>query len=107
MYFFGGLSLKLKKVIAHITDRCKTKDFVVFLEQMKTAYHKKLTGETPLLVVIDNASIHKSKELKKWLRQNNHDGWLELFNFPTYSPELNPQEKVWKAMRKELSNIIT
>lgn len=106
VYFFGGLSLKLKKVIAHITDRCKTKDFIIFLEQIKITYQQKLTRESPLLVVIDNASIHKSKEIKEWLRQNNKNGCLELFNFPTYSPEFNPQEKVWKAIRKELSNVV-
>ena len=43
---------------------------------------------------------HKSKEVKQWLADNY--GVVELMNFPPYSLELNPQEKVWKALKKHL-----
>lgn len=44
----------------------------------------------------DNASFHKSKEVKKWLKTHNPEDnmWLELVNFPFYCPELNPTEQV-------------
>jgi transposase len=49
-------------------------------------------------VVLDNASIHSSK-----LFQNNRDNWenrgLYIFHLPTYSPQLNIAETMWRIMK--------
>ena len=50
------------------------------------------------VVIVDGAGWHKSKELV--IPCN-----ITLLPLPPYSPELNPQERVWQDMRKEtLSN---
>jgi transposase len=50
------------------------------------------------VIVVDGATWHKSKELV--IPYN-----ITLLPLPPYSPELNPQERVWQDMRKEsLSN---
>jgi hypothetical protein len=41
---------------------------------------------------LDNASTHKSKILKEWLKDNKHK--IEIFYLPSYSPDLNPDERV-------------
>lgn len=108
IYFFGALSKRSKKVISALSSRCKSKEFIAFLELLKAKYKKLLKPGQKILLVIDNATIHRSKEVKAHLKKNNRgrNRWLELFNFPTYSPDLNPQEHVWKAIRRELSDAV-
>ena len=55
----------------------------------------------PLLVILDNASIHKSKEIREMLEVLKKEG-LELYFLPPYSPELNRIEKFWHKMKYEL-----
>lgn len=53
------------------------------------------------IVVMDNASFHKGKGLKKALEDAGHT----LLYLPPYSPDLNPIEKKWaqaKATRRKL-----
>lgn len=45
------------------------------------------------IVILDNASWHKTKRLK-W-------GILEPMYLPPYSPELNPIEELWLALKRE------
>jgi transposase len=51
------------------------------------------------VVVMDNASFHKGKEMQKMLEDSGHT----LLYLPPYSPDLNPIEKKWahaKQIRK-------
>lgn len=124
--FFGGLSFKTKKQIAHLGENRDSKNFILWLEELVKTYRRNISLLLPshleklaklnknkkeeekiyeglILTVVDGASCHTSKETKEWL--NKHYGEVELFRFPTYSPNLNPQEKVWKALRKFLSDV--
>ncbi len=46
-----------------------------------------------IVVISDNAPIHKSKTVQSFVLSNKKR--ILLFNIPTYSPELNPDEHVW------------
>ena len=51
------------------------------------------------VVILDNASFHKSHEMKRDIEQAGHI----LLYLPTYSPDFNPIEKKWaqaKAIRR-------
>ena len=53
------------------------------------------------IIVLDNASIHTSKGLKQLVE----DAGCKLLFLPTYSPDLNPIERMWskvKAMIRKL-----
>jgi len=52
--------------------------------------------------VIDNASAHTTPALDQFLNDNRHR--LELVFLPTYSPNLNLIEKLWKLMRSQVTN---
>jgi transposase len=81
-----------------------TVEFLDRVKAWKEQLSKKLNDTRPLLLVWDNVRWHKSKEVKQWLRNNPHV--LELMNFPPYSPELNPQERVWKALKRYMTDIL-
>lgn len=56
------------------------------------------TVEKETWLVLDNAPIHRSHKFKRkmseWKKQN-----LNILFLPTYSPELNPIEIVWRFMK--------
>ena len=54
----------------------------------------------PLVVILDNASVHKAKEIEPLMKVLQGKG-LKLYFLPTYSPELNRIEKLWHKMKYE------
>ena len=57
------------------------------------------------VVVMDNASFHKGKMMKKAIEDAGHT----LLYLPPYSPDLNPIEKKWaqaKAVRRKVGGSI-
>jgi transposase len=54
----------------------------------------------PLVVILDNASIHKAKAIQDALAFLEKKG-LKLYFLPPYSPELNRIENVWHKMKYE------
>src|SRR5258706_6946644 len=55
----------------------------------------------PVIVLLDNSSTHKGEPLQKLLGQHPR---LRIKHFPSYAPELNPDEGVWSLAKRELSN---
>ena len=53
-----------------------------------------------ILLIIDKASFHTSKDAKAYLEQNK--SWLEYEYFSTAAPDKNPVEFCWKRTRQEL-----
>jgi transposase len=54
----------------------------------------------PLVVILDNASVHKAKAIQPLLEVLQRQG-LKLYFLPPYSPELNRIEKLWHKMKYE------
>src|SRR5215469_9289798 len=50
------------------------------------------------MLIQDNASYHKDKDVWSWFKSNRH--WLEVHQLPAYCPELNPAERLWQHTRK-------
>jgi len=51
------------------------------------------------VIILDNASIHKSKKVKNYLKQHPN---IHLFYLPVYSPEYNPIELFWKWIKPKV-----
>lgn len=54
-----------------------------------------------ILLLWDNAAWHRSAAVKNFFEQDKH---FEVFPFPAYSPEENPQEHVWKTGRSVVTH---
>jgi transposase len=64
-------------------------------------YLKKLMNDIPgpIFLVVDGYPSHKSKETLSFVKST--EGRLRLFFLPPYSPELNPDEWVWKSVKHD------
>jgi len=93
---FGALNLRTGEWFYHLTDRKRGVEFIAFLTALLTAY-----PVGPIYVIVDNASIHTSRAVLKWLAAQSR---LQLVYLPTYSGhQLNPVEKVWWALKEHIA----
>ena len=89
---FGAFELGSGNWTYVTTERKRAVEFIVFLEQVLSTYPGK-----HILIVLDNASIHKAKVVEQWLKEHPP---MELLYLPTYSGHTeNPVEKVWWRLK--------
>ncbi|WP_338140403.1 transposase [Candidatus Rhabdochlamydia porcellionis] len=80
------------------TGTCNTQLFNMWLEQILIPELK--PGQ---VVILDNASFHKSKESLEIIKRAR----CEVLFLPPYSPDLNPIEKFWAHFKKRVKEALT
>jgi len=73
--------------------RIASQEVIDFLSQMLTYHHRR-----HLVVVMDNASPHVSRKTLAYIASQPR---LHVFNLPAYSPDWNPDEKVWNHLKHQ------
>jgi transposase len=113
LYVFAAVNLVSAAVHANLVD--SPKDATARTGKSKTrrlqeafAAHLRHVGrmypkdEYPRVVLlIDNAPWHAGEPVRQALADNPH---LELKRLPSYSPQLNPIERLWKALRRRATH---
>ena len=74
-------------------ERIKSQHVIEFLSQMLEHHPRR-----HLVVVMDQARPHVSKVTKEFIGKHKR---LHVFYLPPYSPEFNPDEKVWNHLKNE------
>jgi transposase len=54
-------------------------------------------AQNPIFLIWDGHPTHKSKKVRECI--NSFEGKLEVYLLPSYSPELNPTEQVWRSVK--------
>ena len=67
---------------------------VVICDFLKKLMHN---AQNPVFLIWDGHPTHKSKKVRKCIE--SFDGKLEVYLLPSYSPELNPTEQVWRSVK--------
>lgn len=93
---YGFLNLKTGQEHTFKTTWQNMYETVKILKKVRKIYPKK-----KLLIFWDGAGWHRGSEVQKFIEK---DGNIELSYFPKYSPELNPQEHVWKNGRNQITH---
>lgn len=57
----------------------------------------------PLILIQDGARYHTSKEMQTFFAL--HSDRLTVFQLPTYSPDFNPIEYLWKKLKKRATHL--
>jgi transposase len=94
--FYGSLNLQTGQEIAMRSDLMNADVSAQHLEMILEAH-----PDVPVILFWDRAPWHRGKAIDQVLTDNPR---LEIIFFPTASPDLNPQEHVWKTVRKEVSH---
>jgi transposase len=93
---FGALEWDSGRWHYRISARKRAGEFIAFLEQLLLAYPAR-----PLLIVLDNASIHKAHAVEAWLGAHPR---VQLLYLPAYSGHRhNPVEKVWWRLKDQIA----
>jgi transposase len=91
---FGALHLRTQRFYWKRAARGTSKLFLEFLHQLHQRFPTAL-----LILILDNATIHKSRAVKQFLTQ--HD-WVSLEHLAPYSPEYNPIERFWQWLKAKV-----
>ena len=54
-----------------------------------------------VFLILDNLRVHHSKIVKAWVAERKSQ--IELFYLPSYSPQLNPEERLNADLKQEMS----
>ncbi|MFD7256682.1 transposase [Streptomyces sp. NPDC059874] len=68
-----------------------SKDF----RRMIVAAHGSL--KAPIVLVWDNLNTHRTKDMRDFIAATE---WLTVYHLPAYTPDLNPVEGIWSALRR-------
>lgn len=100
----GGTRQKLS-MIATVTSQGKTRWMIIdeafdadklieFLQALVKDADKKV------FLILDNLRVHHSKRVKAWVAERKDQ--IELFYLPSYSPQLNPEERLNADLKQEM-----
>jgi transposase len=76
-----------------LDKRIASQEVIDFLDQMLRHHHRR-----HLVVVMDQAPPHTSKMTREWVDIQSR---LHVFYLPKYSPDWNPDEKVWNHLKHQ------
>jgi transposase len=97
VHVYGAVAPLTGRTHYHISPMLGKQEFVRFLKHL-LAYHP---GKR-LLVIHDRGEQHKGAPVEAVIREAG--GRLILKPQPAYSPELNPQERIWKWLRRVVTH---
>ncbi len=84
------------ELLVHTSATKRSSDFIQLLDDLGTTYGG--NGRTrPLVIVMDNGSVHTSKITRKALAERP---WLTIEWLPKYAPELNAIEHRWRDLKR-------
>ena len=81
------------------TKEEKFKEFLMQLDNQLRFRLAKNTYEKRMVIIFDNASIHKTKSVKLLIKKLK---WV-AFTIPPYSPELNQIEHTFRILKTKIS----
>ncbi len=97
-YFAAAMDAKNDSLVWVKADRKNSRLFIELLKKLLKAYPEK----TVIHVVLDNYTIHSSKQTRLWLEQ--FGGKFRLHFLPPYCPDDNRIErKVWREMHANVT----
>jgi transposase len=93
---YGFLNIKTGEEYAFKTEKQNMYVTKEILEKVRALYPKQ-----KIALFWDNAGWHKGSKVKEFIEEDEN---IEIIHFPTYAPEENPQEHVWKSGRSQVTH---
>ena len=97
VHVYGAVAPLTGRTHYHVSPVLGRGEFAQFLRHLLLYYPRKR-----LLVIHDRGAQHKGAPVEAVVREAG--GRLMLKPQPAYSPELNPQERIWKWLRRVVTH---
>jgi DDE superfamily endonuclease/Winged helix-turn helix len=97
VHVYGAVAPLSGRTHYHLSPALGQEEFAQFLQHLLVYYPGK-----QLLVIHDRGTQHKGGHIEEVVREAA--GRLVLKPQPAYSPELNPQERLWKWLRRVVTH---
>jgi transposase len=91
----GALNLPSMNLITQESETVNAESFIQFMQKVETVY-----PDAPKIhLIVDQGPAHKNSDVAQFLTGSR----IVLHLLPTYSPNLNPIERLWKIFHKHVS----
>lgn len=95
----GALNLETLNITTHFSETINAEETMNLFDKIQLQY----TDKTTIYLIIDNATYYKNKDVKAYLA--DPDCRIKLIFLPSYSPNLNFIERLWKYMKKYIIGV--
>jgi transposase len=94
--FTGAINLKDMNLIHQETETVNAQSIIQHLKNVEAAY-----PDAPVIhFITDQGAYYTCNDVKEYLETSR----IKMYHLPTYSPNLNPIERLWKLFHKNVSN---
>ena len=95
---FGAVNSLSGQTYFQLREHKRSADFQQFVDRQILPAHP----DTDLFfLIVDGAAIYKSKSTRAWLQERPQ---VVLVPLPSYAPNLNLQEQIWRWLRAEVTH---
>jgi hypothetical protein len=94
---FGSLNIKTGQMTVNFADHGNYKSFKKHLKNILRTY----SYAPKIILCLDNVRYHHAKLLEPFLCNHSQ---LQICYLPPYSPDMNPVERAWWYMRKNITH---
>jgi transposase len=95
----GVLDLEQTEVRTHFSKTIDAVAVMHFFDEIQLAY----AHLTRIYLICDNARYYKNRDVQAYLKQDNCS--ITLIHLPTYSPNLNFIERLWKYLHQKIIGV--
>jgi transposase len=99
---WGAVNPVTGQTVSVIHHRRNNVGFRRLLAAISRAYELPTHPQRKVILYVDNDRAHKAKAVRQLLEK--HDNRIQLEWLPPYSPELDPQEDIWRHMRRRVTH---
>lgn len=79
-------------------DKFNSHSYVQFLDSLMNRY------QCPVILIEDGARYHNGPEAREYKERMELEGRLFIHRLPSYSPDYNPIEKLWRNTKKDATH---
>jgi len=95
MHVVGAINLDNLEVITREYKTINKETMIEFFKEIESQFEGK-----KIYLILDNATVGKNRLVNEYLKTSR----IKIKYLPSYSPNLNPIERLWKIMREEKMN---
>lgn len=92
MHFIEALALDGMKIFAQEYETVDADSMITFFKALETS-----SKANTIHVICDNGRSNKNKKVEEYLQTSR----IKIHYLPSYSPNLNPIERLWKVLREK------